>query len=827
MVDGVFADIKLAFRAFLRNPGFTLAAVCALALGIGANTAVFSIVSTVLLRPLPYREPDRIVVFTRSSPEDSGIYPASPVKFNFWQEQNRAFQDVSAYRYSRVNMMADDHVEQIQAAIVSANYFRLFGQRIERGRVFAAGEDRPNAIGVAVISDPFWRRAFGGDTRTIGRTLSVSGSPYEVIGIMAGGAETEPPGTFDTSSVQDPIDVWIPFQIAPGSSDRNGYFNVAARLKPKVSLAAAAAEMQLLTQEFRRRFPGELPPSVAFSVQEMREALVGRERTSLFIFSGAVLFVLLIACANVANLLLIRGAGRKREIAIRATMGAGRQRIVRQLLTESLVLSTAGGLIGVVLGIVGIRALLRLDAVNIPRIGHQAAAVAADWRVLCFTLLTSLITGILFGLVPALQVSRADLSGALKEGSGQSGTGYRQNRVRSVLVVSEVTLAVVLLVGAGLLIRSFLALRSVNPGFDSHHVLTMEASLTAARFQKTAAVAELVRDSVQRISALPGVDFVATTCCLPLENTTIGDVVIAGRPLNGKSHGSANITTISPRYFDALRIPVLHGRAFTERDGREGEPVVVISEAMARRYWPNDGTIGDPLTASLTFIDLPGHLFHIVGVVGDVHANGLSQNSPAIVYFSFAQAPDDLTAYVVRSPIAWIVRSRDQSRSLRAAIQKELTEAGSGLPVSRIRSMDEVLSESIAGREFNTVLLGTFSGSALLLAAIGIYGLIAFSVRQRRQEIGIRLALGAQSSYLRNMVVFQGMRLALTGIGLGLIGAFGLTRLIAGFVFGVQVHDPLVFLAVPVLLSAVAFAAVWLPARDASRIDPIEALRYE
>ena len=724
-------------------------------------------------------------------------------------------------------MTSRDHSYQIHSAFVSANYFQLFGQTIARGRVFTTDEDRPGAGDFVVLSDGFWRRYCGGDPGIIGRTILFNGRPHAVIGIMAPGVETDPPATFDTATVQDSIDVWVPFQIDPSSNDQSGYFNVAARLKPGVSLRTATAQMQLATQEFRRKFPHAegMGPSAVFTVELMIDALVRGERSYLSILFGAVIFVLLIGCANVANLLLARATGRKREIAIRTAIGAGRGRIVRQLLTESVVLSIVGGALGIILGFVGIRALVALNTVNLPRIGAQGAGITLDLRVLCFTVLMSLTTGIVFGLIPALHVSRADSSEALKEGSGHSGTGRRENKVRSLLIISEVTLALVLLVGAGLLVRSFVALRSVNPGFDPHNVFTMQLSLTDRRFQETSGVVGLIRDSIRRVSSLPGITAVAFTCCLPLENRTAGDVIVAGRTVIGRSHGVVNVTTISPRYFDVLKIPILRGRAFTDRDEKGASPVVIISEALARRYWPEDSALGDPLNAKLVFPDFPNQTWQVVGIVGDVHADGLSRRPPATVYFSFAQAPDDFTAYLVRSPVAWIVRSREQSHSLVAAVQNEFGKVGAGLSVPSVRSMNEVLSHSVAGRQFNMLLLTTFGGAALLLAAIGIYGFIAYSVQQRVREIGIRLAVGAQPRDMRNMVIFEGMRLTLAGICFGIISAFGLTRIIEGFLFGVQVHDWVVFMAVPAFLGVVAVVAVRFPALQASRITPIEALR--
>jgi len=825
-MEGVLGDIGHSIRILRQRPGFNITAVAALALGIGANTAIFSIVNAALLRPLPYPDPGRIVIFTNAQP--------SPAKFNVWREQTNVFEDISAYRFGSVNMTGVDRPEQVQTAFVSAGYFRLFGQLVARGRAFTAVEDRPEGGDVVVFSDAFWKRAFGGDPRMIGRTISFDGRPYEVIGIMAPGAQNEAPTPFSFNvAVREPIDIWMPLQIDPNSGDQNVYLNVAARLKPGVALHSAMAQFQLAMQEFRRRFPGaDTPSQSVFTLEPLRDALVGdNARASLAVLSGAVGLVLLIACANVANLLLIRATDRKREIAIRAAVGARRGRIVRQLLTESVLLSAMGGALGLVLGMLGIRALLALNTAGYSRIGDHGPAVAADWRVLLFTLTVSLTTGILFGIVPALQASRGDLGQALKEGFGGSAAGLRQNRVRSGLVVAQMTLALVLSIGSGLLIRSFIALRSVNPGFDTHHVLTLRISLTAPRFQKTAGVAALARDSVERISALPGVAAAAVTCCLPFSDGAMGDVIIVGRPLNGRSHGNVNVTTISPGYFEVYRIPVLRGRAFTERDGGGAAPAVIVSGATARRFWPGDDPFGAAIKSSLVFPEVPTRQWRIIGVCGDVHADGLSRGAPPIVYFPIAQAPDVLNAYLVRWPTAWVVRTRGEpyspsSDSTSPAIENALRRA-SGLPVSSVRTMDEVSVESTASREFNMLLLSVFGGSALLLAAIGIYGLMAYSVQQRTREIGIRVAIGAESSQIRSMVVFEGMRLALAGIVLGVVASFGLTHLIAGFLFGVEASDATVFTAVPIILSAVSLFAVWLPARQAAGIDPMKALRCE
>jgi putative ABC transport system permease protein len=826
-IEAFLQDLRQGIRGLSKAPTFSVTVVAALALGIGASAAIFSVVNAVLLRPLPYPASDRIILFGIASPTGPTVWSASPIEFNVWRAQSTTFEDIAAYRFGRISLTGVDHPEQIRSALVTSAYFRLFGAKVAFGRTFTADEDRPEGGNVVVLSAEFSRRAFGSDSQMMGKEIFLGGKPHTVVGITTRSLEL--PAAFNPAEAREPIDVWIPFQIDHRSTDTNQYFTVAARLKPGISLGAVRAQLRLVTPQFRRRFPtAGIAPEADFTALGLREALVGGDSSLLPVFSGAVACLLLIACANVANLCLVRGTARKHEIAIRAAVGAGRGRIARQLLAESVLLSVAGGALGLALGTIGIRVLLALNTVGIPRIGDHGSAVTADWRVLTFTALVSLVTCILFGLFPALQASRADLSEGLQESRGRCGTARRQTKARSLLVSSELALALVLVVGAGLLIRSFIALRSVNPGLESRNVLTLRVSLAATpRFQKSSAVAELVRESVQRIGAIPGVIAASSTCCLPFEDNLIGGVIIRGRPLRGRDHGSVDVATVSPRYFDVLRIPMVRGRAFTDRDARGATPVVIINQTMARRYWPGEDTSAAPLQANLEFPDVPTYVWQIIGIAGDVHTYGLSQSPPATVYFPVAQAPEDFNAYIVRSPVAWIVRTLGDPGPLRRVVQQELIRATGGTPVSSVRSMDEILSQSTAGREFNMLLLTIFGSSALLLAAIGIYGLMAYSVQQRTPEIGVRLALGAKVGDVQNLVIFQGMRVALLGVVVGCTAAFCLTHLIASLLFGVKSHDPMVFLLAPALLSVVAFFAVWLPARRASRIDPVDALRHD
>jgi putative ABC transport system permease protein len=820
LVDDIRTDLRHSARLLVKSPGFAVTAIVALALGIGANVAIFSVVNTVLLRPVPYPDPDRLVVFATIFQEGPN-YTNSEMKYNLWRRQTSVVQNVSGHRYGIVNVTGGDAPEQIQAAWVTADYFRLFGMRVARGRAFTAGEARPNGGQVVVLSDALWKRAFGGAPGIVGKTIALSDSPYEIIGIVAPGVE---------ALVPQPIDAWMPLSIDPNSNNQVHYFTTEGRLQPGVTLAMANAQLQLAADEFRRMYPNAVAmgPQVTFGVREMRDALVSDVRSSLWVLVGAVAFVLLIACANVANLLLVRAASRRREMAIRVAVGAGRGRIVRQVLTESALLSASGGLLGLMLGTMGIHAMLAGNPGNIPRIGEHGSDVTVDWRVLTFTAFVSLTTSILFGLVPALRSARADIRSTLNESSARSGTGTRHHKAGSLLVISEMALALILLIGAALLIRSFIALRSVDPGIDTHQVLTMRMSLSGPRFEKTSAVEQLIRDGARRINALPGVVAAGYSSYVPLEGGAIFPYIIAGRPLNGPYHGFGPWTSISPGYFDVFRIPLLRGRFFTEQDNGDAAPVVIINQAMARRSWPD----GDPLNDRLSIGKGAGPEFEepprqIVGIVGDVHDGPLSRNPQPTMYVPAAQLTDGLNARIVRGAMAWVVRTRVEPHALGAAVQNELRQASGGLPVASIRSMDDIVDRSTARADFNMWLLTVFGLSALLLAALGIYGLMAYSVRQRTQEIGIRLALGAEPSRVRKMVAVQGMRLAALGIAIGIVSSFGLTRMIASFLFGVKAWDPLVFVATPMVLSIVALLAAWLPALRASRVDPIDALRYE
>jgi putative ABC transport system permease protein len=826
-------DIRYALRMLRKNPAFTAAAVLTLALGIGANTAIFTVVNTVLLRPLPYPEPDRIVRFKWSTPQFSEGYACSVPMFMLWRRQTQSFEDIAGYDtfHVGVNLTGGDHPEVLKAFYVSADYFRLFGASVEFGRTFTPEEDRPGSARVVVISDGLWRRRFGAERSPVGKTIVLAGDPYVVIGVLV------PSFTSDPFWSSGPVDIWLSLQADPANPDLGIVTNhVAARLKPGITLEMAKAQMKLATEEWRRKFPSApfgIPggeSQASFTVEPLRVGIAGDVRLPLLVLLGAVSFVLLIACANVANLLLARATGRRRELAIRAALGAGRRRIVSQLLIESLLLSLAGGALGFVFGYAGVRALLVIEPGDIPRLGAQGSAVTMDWRVLVFTMLISMLTAILFGLLPALSVSREEVSTALKESGARSGAGLGQSKARSILVITEVALSLVLLTGAALLTRTFVALRTVDPGFDTRNVLTMEMSLNEPRFAKTMAVARLVRDAERRVESIPGVEALAINWWpLPLEGGQPRlPFTIEGRPLSSdQHHGYADFRLVSWRYFDVFKIPLLRGRVFTDRDDSRAAPVMLINEAMAKQFWPKGEPVGEGMTIGkgLSQLELPPR--QIIGVVADVRDEDLSHDPVPIMYLAEAQIPDGFTAFANLGPTAWVVRTKVEPYSVSADVQRELRIASGGLPLAHIRSMEQVRVESTARANFNMMLLSIFAGLAMLLAAIGIYGVMSYVVGQRVHEIGIRMALGARASDVLSLILRQGLSLAVVGIAIGLFGAMWLTEAMKSLLFGVSPNDPATFAMVGALLLFVAAAATYIPAWRATKVDPMVALRYE
>ena len=822
MLDTLLRDIKHALRMFVQSPAFALAAVAALTLGIAVNTAIFSVVNAVLLRPLSFPQADRIVFYMSTGPNGPGFPAASPAKFAHFQQQTQVTELASAFNSYLVNYTDGSFPEQLRGGRVSADFFRLFGAQTVIGRTFSADEDRPRGDKVAIVSRAFWQDRLTSDPQIVGKAISLGGVPHTVIGVL---------NDFEFGDVfNQPVQVWVPFQLDPNTSDQGHYFQSAGRLKDGVSLEQAQARLKASAADFQARFKGALGPQGGFSVERLGEVLVRNVRQSLFVLIGAVGFVLLIACANVANLLLVRATGRKREIAIRAALGGSRGRIISQVLTESMVLSVIGGALGLLFGVLAIRAMLSINTAGLPRIGQDGVLVGVDWRVLVFTAVVSLATGLIFGLIPAIQSSKTDLTTTLKETGGRSGTGFRQNKTRSILVVTEVALALTLLIGSALLIRSAIALGRVEPGFDAGNVLTMRMSITGPQYSSSQSVDLMIRNAGERLKALPGVVNAAATCCVPLQGGFGLPFVIAGRPLTeGPFHGGAGWINITPGYFDVFRIPIRKGRDFTDRDDSVGPPVVIINEAFANEFFKDQ----DPLAQRLTIGRGVMREFsteterQIVGVVGDTRDGGLQQRPQPAMYIPQAQVPDAANALNLGlAPVGWVIRTQGDPYAMSSAIQESLRQS-TGLPVSQVRSMADVVVRSTSRQRFNMWLMTIFGGAALLLAAIGIYGLMAYSVEQRTQEIGIRLSLGANAGVVRRMVITQGMRLALVGIVVGLAASWALAQFMRSFLFEVEARDPLVFAGVPIVLTAVAFAAVFLPALRASKVDPIVALRYE
>ena len=820
-IETSWRDLRFAVRSLAKTPAFTIIAVLVIAVGIGVNTAVFSVVDTVLLKPLTYPDPQSLMLLMNTSPR--ATFPGANIpKFNIWRQQSSIFERVAADDFggAGMNLTGGDHPQQVQGFHVTADYFALFGAPLAAGRTFTAAEDRPNGGNVVVLSYSLWQNRFGGDPSIVGKTIQLDGQAYLVVGVIGKGFVTDLPA-----------DLWIPFQFDLNSRDMAHYFTVAARLKPGITVPQANAQLRLAADQYRRTYGNRaIGPKDSFSVVQLQEFMIGDTRMPLLVLLGAVGLVLLIACANVANLLLAKAASRKRELATRAALGAGRGQIIRQLLTESLVLSLSGGLLGLILGFAAVRLLLAVNVGDLPRLGEDGSAVTLDLNILLFTLGISIFTGIFFGLAPAISASRHNLAAALNENGNRASMGLRSGKLRSALVVGEMAMALILVIGAALLIRTFMKLEAVDPGFETHNVLTMSMSVSGARFQTTAPVAQVLRAGKDRLMAIPGVVSVGATNCLAFENGFGMVFDVLGRPKgNAPFTGDAGFYSISEGYFDAFKIPLVRGRNFTEHDDSAAPLVVMINQAMAKQYWPN----GDPLKDRIQIAPGAGPAFaegprQVIGIVGDTHDQGLNRDASPIMFIPIAQMPDLETALNSRvAPLWWLVRSNVDPHTLVTPITAALRDASGGLPVGHVRTMDELEARNTSRQRFNMLLLTVFGGAGLLMAAIGVYGVMSYSVQQRTQELGIRMALGAQASDLWRMVIGQGMTLTLIGVAIGIGGAFWLTRFLASFLFGVKAWDPLVFIATPLLLTVVALIAVWIPARRATRVDPMAALRLE
>jgi putative ABC transport system permease protein len=806
MMGTLLQDLRYGFRMLVKSPGFTLTAVLALALGIGVNSAIFSVINAILLRPLPYANQEQLVVLTQIN-QKKGLdqVPVSPPDLADWKSQSHAFSNMAAYRSgssASFNLTSGAEPERIQGAFVSADLLPLLGVQPFKGRNFTADEEKSGGNPVVIISHGLWQRRFGSDPDLVGRSLTMNGVSYSVIGIM--------PPSFQFPVQPDKVELWVPLSLPNQMAESRmaHMLRVVARLKPGVTEEQARSEMNTIAQRLQQQYP-ESNTDMGIAVIPLLEQIVGNIRTALYILLGAVGFVLLIACANVANLLLARATARQKEIAIRTALGASRLRLIRQLLTESVLLALLGGALGLLLAMWGLDLLVAVSPNNIPRLKD----VGLDGWVLGFTLLVSLLTGIIFGLTPALQASRTDLTESLKEG-GKSSAGLHRSRMRNALVVSEVALALLLLIGAGLMMRSFMRLRQVNPGFNPEQTLTMRIALPDAKYKEDYQVHSFYQQVLQRVASLPGVQSADVVTSVPLsgQQTRLAFEII-GRPAAPGELLDADYRAVSAGYFRTMSIPLIKGRFFTDRDTQESPGVLIINEAMARRYWPNE----DPLGKHLNVGPAP---HEIVGVVGDVKQMGLDAGTDAEMYEPYLQAPWNALTLVVRTNNA-------EPKNLAAAVTHEVHAVDKDQPVSNIKPMDEIVSESVAQPRLYMLLLNVFAGVALLLAAVGLFGVIAYSVTQRTHEIGIRMALGAQQSDVLKLVVGQGMLLALLGVGIGLLAAFLTTRILQTFLYGISSVDPLTFIIGAVVLSTVAFLASLIPARRAIKVNPMIALRYE
>ncbi|HSB12386.1 MAG TPA: ABC transporter permease [Blastocatellia bacterium] len=819
-METLIQDVRYGSRLLIKRPGFTLVAVLALALGIGANSAIFSVVNGVVLQALPYKDPDRLMMVWNRRPLFQGQagspeFPVSAADFIDWRDRNRSFEQIAAFHTQPMNLTASGEPESLGGVRASASLFPLLGVEAKLGRTFAPGEDQPGAGRVVLISYGLWERRFGSDPDIVGQQINLNDEPYTVIGVMPRGFQFPRKGELP-AGFQFPrqADLYTPLAWTPAQAANRGrdYLAVVARLQPDVTVTQAQVEMDGIAEQLKQQYPQNNAKKEVFIVSLHQQA-VGKVRAALLVLLGAVAFVLLIACANVANLLLARAASRQKEIAIRTALGASRIRIIRQMLTESVLLSLAGGVFGLLLSLWGIDVLLAISPSNLPRVD----SISVDARVLAFTFVISLITGIVFGLAPAVQASKPDLGDALKEGGRASSVGFRHNRFRSVLIVSEVALALVLLVGAGLMIRSFVRLLNVDTGLDSNNVLTVDVGLPRGKFTGQQQVA-FFQQTIERLQNLPGVESAGAVYPLPLSGAEEGmGFGIEGRQAPTGEAFNAGPRWVSPDYFKAMRISVVAGREFTDRDTSDAPRVVVINEAMSRRYWLDE----DPLGKRIAFdgTNAGPNWRQIIGVVRDVRHTSLDSAPKPEIYIPFPQFPSFFMTLVVRTT--------GDPLSLVGAIRGEVLAIDKNQPISNVHTMEQLVSDSVAQRRFNMLLLGVFGAVALVLSAVGIYGVMSYSVAQRTHELGVRMALGAQTSNLVALVVRQGMVLALFGVGVGLAAAFALTRLMSSLLYGVSTTDPLTYSLIGLLLAGVALLACYLPARRATKVDPMVALRYE
>jgi len=802
-MESIFKDIRYGFRSLLKRPGFTAIALIALALGIGANTAIFSLVNAVVIRPLPYPDPDRLVWVWASIRNGINTASVSPADFLDYRSQNKTFEQFAASGVGAVpvNLTGGGDPERLMSSIVTGNYFDTFRIAPALGRGFTLDNEKPGQDQVVVLSYALWQRRFGGDPGIINKTIVLDDKPRLVIGVM--GADV---------SLPQAADLWVPmnFDSDPEMKMRFAHFiRPIGRLKEGVSLAQAQADTDIIASALEEQFP-DSTSGWSLRLVSLREQLVGGSRTMVFILFGAVGFVLLIACANVANLLLVRATARQKEIALRTALGASRLRIVRQMLTESLLLSVLGGALGAVLAAWGVEVLVSLSEGNLP----PTANVRIDATVLAFTLLVSLFTGLLFGLAPSFRTMKVNLIDSLKEGARGGAEGPLRNRTRSLLVVFESAVAVMLLIGAGLLVRSLIALQQVDPGLDPKNVLTLSVTLSRNKYNTPEKTSNFFQELEQRLSNLPGVEPAGFVTELPLSGQS-NDMpyIVEGRPpVSPDQRSFAEFRRVNQNYFSSFRIPLLRGRNFSEQEVRQSDKVIIVSQQFVNSVFPNEAALGKRLITGLR-----GEPYEIVGIVGDIRHTSLAATPAAAMYFPTRES----------GRMNVVIRTQNDPLSIVGSVRKEVQAMDPDQPIAAVKPMKDWLDASVAAPRYNMTLLGLFAALAMILAATGIYGVMSYSVAQRTHEIGVRMALGAQQFDVLKLVVRQGMLLTLVGVVVGLGGAYALTRVMTSFLFGVTEKDPLTFGVVAALLMAVAFIACFVPARRATKVDPLEALRYE
>jgi putative ABC transport system permease protein len=806
MLETLLQDIRYGARVLAKHKGYTAVAVLTLALGIGANTAIFSVVNAVLLRPLPFAEPEQLVrVFGTSARRSNFTRPHSYLNFSDLRAQNRTFEGMAAYTGSSSALSGSEAPEQITGVVASGDIFRVLRTKPLMGRLLTPEDEKPGGSSVVVISQGLWQRRFGGDPQIVGRLIRLDGREREVVGVT--------PADFRFEFVTDATDFWMAIDPAQSEFQHRGaiFLEAIGRLRPGVPVEQASADLGGVASRLEQQYQ-DSNAGIGVRLAPAQEELVGDLRPTLLVLLGAVGFVLLIACANVANLTLARAAGRHREIAVRAALGAGRRRIVRQLLTESLLLALAGGLLGLLFALWGVKLLSAFVPENVPRFGETST----DLRVLVFTLAASLLTGLLFGIAPALQSSKLDLNEALKDGGRSGSDGHGRRRVRSALIISEVALSLVLLVGAGLLVKSFVKLSNTDPGFNPDRTLTASLSLATVRYDTDEKVADFYRLLVERVRSLPGVESVGAVTPLPLSdnNLSYSFTVVGQPPLPAGQGQSASARVVTPDYFRAQGVPLRAGRIFTEQDKAGAPGAIIVNEAFARRYLAGEDPLGKRLRLSINRIE-----GEIVGVVGDIRGASLARPGAPEYYVPEAAAFfGDMTL---------VVRTSVDPASVTPTLRQIVAEMDRDQPLYEVRTMDSLVARSVARQRFSMTLIGVFAALAMLLAAVGIFSVMSSLVAQRSHEIGIRIALGAQPRDILSMVVRHGMTLTLFGVALGLAASFALTRLMSGLLYEVSAKDPVVFGGIATLLAAVALAACYVPARRATKVNPLIALRYE